>query len=169
MFLSGELPARLLKEAQLWVSEEQGCEPPASIEDPIMTTEHPGDPSCVPQASSNGRYEPIQASLVITSQSETDAPCTLRNSRTRRHLSHTPGRTASLASWNPLANGNNGYRQSSTKLWRYKRIRASDGQCLLPKGILKAAWQADPLRKALLLERDPAPFRRKRGSRCPGR
>ena len=40
---------------------------------------------------------------------------------------------------------------------------------LLPKGILKAAWQADPLRKALLLERDPAPFRRKRGGRCPGR
>ena len=33
---------------------------------------------------------------------------------------------------------------------------------LLPKGILKAAWQADPLRKALLLERDPAPFQRKR-------
>ena len=62
MFLSGELPSRLLKEAQLWVSEEQGCEPPASIEDPIMATEHAGDPSCVPQASSNSRYEPIQVS-----------------------------------------------------------------------------------------------------------
>jgi hypothetical protein len=44
MFLSGELPARLLKEAQLWVSEEQGCEPLASIEDPIIATEHAGDP-----------------------------------------------------------------------------------------------------------------------------
>ena len=62
MFLSGELSARLLKQAQLWVSEEQGCEPPASIEDPIMATEHAGDPFCVPQASSNSRYEPIQAS-----------------------------------------------------------------------------------------------------------
>jgi hypothetical protein len=62
-FLSGELPPRLLKKAQLWVSEEQGWETSTSVEDPMA---------------------------------------------------------------------------------------------------LKAAWQADPLRKALILQRDPAPVRRKR-------
>ena len=36
-FLSGELPPRLLKESQLWVSEEQGWETRTSIEDPMAT------------------------------------------------------------------------------------------------------------------------------------
>jgi hypothetical protein len=33
---------------------------------------------------------------------------------------------------------------------------------LLPKAVLKAAWETDPLRKALIPERDSACFRRKR-------
>ena len=32
-FLSGELPARLRKEAQLWISEEQGCGWQSSIDE----------------------------------------------------------------------------------------------------------------------------------------
>jgi hypothetical protein len=60
-FLSGELPPRLLKEAQLWISEEQGLETPGSIED-AMATEHAGDASCVSQALSNSWHEPVHAS-----------------------------------------------------------------------------------------------------------
>ena len=38
-FLSGELPARLRKEAQLWISEEQGCMAPTLIdEDDLVGT-----------------------------------------------------------------------------------------------------------------------------------
>jgi hypothetical protein len=60
--LSGELPPRLLKEAQLWVSEEQGTDTPGSIED-LLVTDHAGDASCVPQALTNSWHEPIHASL----------------------------------------------------------------------------------------------------------
>jgi hypothetical protein len=60
-FLSGELPARLRKEAQLWISEEQGCGCPASIDEDPMAPEVAGDPSCAPQAPRNRPYEPIQA------------------------------------------------------------------------------------------------------------
>jgi len=61
-FLSGELPPRLLKEALLWVSEEQGGETAAYIEHGV-TTEHAGYPFCASQALSNSRHEPIHASL----------------------------------------------------------------------------------------------------------
>jgi len=59
-FLSGELPARLRKEAQLWISEEQGCGWPSSIDEDPMAPEV-GDPSCAPQAPRNCPYEPIHA------------------------------------------------------------------------------------------------------------
>src|SRR5436189_303732 len=61
-FLSGELPPRLLKEAQLWVSEEQGGEIPALIEDSV-TTEHAGDASLRLTALSISWHEPIHASF----------------------------------------------------------------------------------------------------------
>jgi hypothetical protein len=44
-------------------------------------------------------------------------------------------------------------------------VRTSYGMrpaMLLPKATLKAAWEADPLRKALIPKRDSACFRRKR-------
>ena len=44
-------------------------------------------------------------------------------------------------------------------------VRTSRGlksAMLLPKAVLKAAWETDPLRKALIPERDSACFRRKR-------
>ena len=58
-FLSGELPPRLLKKAQLWVSEEQGWETSTSVEDP-MATEDAGVAS-VSQALSNSWHKPIHA------------------------------------------------------------------------------------------------------------
>jgi hypothetical protein len=58
-FLSGELPARLRKEAQQWISEEQGCGWPASID------EDPTAGSCgrslLRPTARNCPYEPIQA------------------------------------------------------------------------------------------------------------
>ena len=57
-YLSGELPARLLKEARLWVAEEQGCKAPTLIDEDDLV-ELPGDSSLVPQAQSNS--VPIQA------------------------------------------------------------------------------------------------------------
>jgi hypothetical protein len=60
-YLSGELPARLLKEARLWVAEEQGCKAPTLIDEDDLV-ELPGDSSLVPQAQSNSPYVPIQAS-----------------------------------------------------------------------------------------------------------
>ena len=60
-FLSGELPARLRKEARLWVAEEQGCKAPTLIDENDLV-ELPGDSSLVPQAQSNSPYVPIQAS-----------------------------------------------------------------------------------------------------------
>ena len=60
-YLSGELPARLLKEARLWVAEEQGCKVPTLIDRDDLV-ELPGDSSLVPQAQSNSPYVPIQAS-----------------------------------------------------------------------------------------------------------
>ena len=60
-FLSGELPARLRKEAQLWISEEQGCGWPASIDEDPTAPEVAGDSSCARQAPRNRPYEPIQA------------------------------------------------------------------------------------------------------------
>ena len=66
-------------------------------------------------------------------------------------MSRTPSRTASPASWNhPSPNGMDGCRQSSTTLSRYKRVVMRPAM-LLPKAVLKAAWRADPLRKALVL------------------
>jgi hypothetical protein len=55
--------------------------------------------------------------------------------------------------------------QLSPEQYDVVEVRTSSGlksAMLLPKAALKAAWQADPLRKALILERDPAPVRRKR-------
>jgi len=60
-YLSGELPARLLKEARLWVAEEQGCKAPTLIDEDDLV-ELPGNSSLVPQAQSNSQYVPIQAS-----------------------------------------------------------------------------------------------------------
>ena len=60
-YLSGALPARLLKEARLWVAEEQGCKAPTLIDEDDLV-ELPGDSSLVPQAQSNSPYVPIQAS-----------------------------------------------------------------------------------------------------------
>ena len=98
-FLSGELPARLRKEARLWISEEQGCGCPASIDEDPMAPEVAGDPSCAPQAPRNRPYELTNSGqLVITPQSETNAQCTERDLRARRPLSRAPSRTASLAS-----------------------------------------------------------------------
>ena len=59
-FLSGELPPRLLKEAQLWVSQEQGRDTPGSIEG-LMVTEDARDLSWV-KVLSNSSQEPIHAS-----------------------------------------------------------------------------------------------------------
>ena len=60
-FLSGELPPRLLEEAQFWVAEEQGCKAPTLIDEDDLV-ELPGNSSLVPQAQSNSQYVPIQAS-----------------------------------------------------------------------------------------------------------
>jgi hypothetical protein len=59
-YLSGELPARLLKEARLWVAEEQECKAPTLFDDDLV--ELPGNSSVVPRAQSNSQYVPIQAS-----------------------------------------------------------------------------------------------------------
>jgi hypothetical protein len=51
-YLSGELPARLLKEARLWVAEEQGWEPPNSMEeDDLLTARVPQAAKTMIQAS----------------------------------------------------------------------------------------------------------------------
>jgi hypothetical protein len=53
----------------------------------------------------------------------------------------------------------------SPKQYLLVEVRTSYGMrpaMLLPKATLKAAWEADPLRKALIPKRDSACFRRKR-------
>jgi hypothetical protein len=60
-FLSGELPPRLLKEAQLWVAEDQGALP-SMDQDDGTATECAGDPALIPEGQSNTEYEAIQAS-----------------------------------------------------------------------------------------------------------
>jgi hypothetical protein len=56
-------------------------------------------------------------------------------------------------------------QQLSPEQYDVVEVQTSSGlrpAMLLPKAVLKAAWRADPLRKALVLGRDPAPFQRKR-------
>ena|ERR1700736_2573201 len=59
-FLSGELPPRLLEEAQFWIAEEQRCKASTLIDEDDLV-ELPGDSSLVPQAQSNSPSVPIQA------------------------------------------------------------------------------------------------------------
>ena len=60
-FLTGELPPRLLKEAQFWVAEEQGALP-SMDEDGGTATECAGDPALIPEGQSKTEYEAIEAS-----------------------------------------------------------------------------------------------------------
>jgi hypothetical protein len=54
-FLSGELPAGLLREAQFWVAEEQGALP--SINDDDGAATECADPAPIAHVQSNTEYE----------------------------------------------------------------------------------------------------------------
>jgi hypothetical protein len=63
-YLSGELPARLLKEARLWVAEEQGCKAPTLIDEDDLVEQLPGNSSLIPQAQSKSQYSTNSGQLV---------------------------------------------------------------------------------------------------------
>jgi len=62
-FLSGELPAQLLKQAQFWVAEEQGRRTPTLVDENEGTLMECADnPPIIPEVQSESEYETIHAS-----------------------------------------------------------------------------------------------------------
>jgi hypothetical protein len=144
-FLSGELPTRLLREAQFWVAEEQGALPSINDDDALTATECPGTLPLFhrPKARPSMRMKKVAPA----GNQHQVHPTKFESKELLFCYAEQYGLAALLekfARWE---------RVLSPNQYSLVEVRTTQGlrpAMLLPKEILKAAWKADPFRKMLL-------------------